>query len=80
MNIGQGGESVIIGVPKEIKKNEYRVSITPPAVDALVSKGHQIIFETNAGIGSGISDEDFTSVGAILSPDAKTVYQNIFEK
>jgi len=66
---------VIIGVPKEIKKNEYRVSITPPAVDALVSKGHQIIIETQAGVGSGISNEDYTSVGAILSPDAKTVYQ-----
>ena len=64
-----------IGVPKEIKKNEYRVSITPPAVDALVSKGHQIIIETQAGVGSGISNEDYTSVGAILSPDAKTVYQ-----
>jgi alanine dehydrogenase len=66
---------MIIGVPKEIKKNEYRVSITPPAVDALVSKGHQIIIETQAGVGSGISNEDYTSAGAILSPDAKTVYQ-----
>ncbi|MBT8364193.1 MAG: alanine dehydrogenase, partial [Deltaproteobacteria bacterium] len=66
---------MIIGVPKEIKKNEYRVSITPPAVDALVSKGHQIIVETQAGVGSGISNEDYTSAGAILSPDAKTVYQ-----
>jgi len=66
---------VIIGVPKEIKKNEYRVSITPPAVDVLVSKGHQIIIETQAGEGSGISNEDYTSAGAILSPDAKTVYQ-----
>jgi len=66
---------VIIGVPREIKKNEYRVSITPPAVDALVSKGHQIIIETQAGVGSGISNEDYTSAGAILAPDAKTVYQ-----
>jgi alanine dehydrogenase len=66
---------VIIGVPREIKKNEYRVSITPPAVDALVSKGHQIIIETQAGEGSGISNEDYTSAGAVLAPDAKTVYQ-----
>ena len=66
---------MIIGVPKEIKKNESRVSITPPAVDALVSKGHQIIIETQAGVGSGISNEDYTAAGAILSPDAKTVYQ-----
>ena len=66
---------MIIGVPREIKKNEHRVSITPPAVDALVSKGHQIIIETQAGVGSGISNEDYTSAGAILAPDAKTVYQ-----
>ncbi|MGD9151105.1 MAG: alanine dehydrogenase, partial [Desulfobacterales bacterium] len=66
---------MIIGVPREIKKNEHRVSMTPPAVDALVSKGHQIIIETLAGTGSGISDEDYTSAGANLAPDAKTVYQ-----
>ena len=74
LNIGQGGESVIIGVPREIKKNEYRVSITPPAVNALVSKGHQVLIETQAGAGSGISNEDYTSAGANLAPDAKTVY------
>jgi len=66
---------LIIGVPKEIKRNEYRVSITPPAVDALVSKGHQIIIETQAGTGSGIADEDYTAVGATIALDAKTVYQ-----
>jgi alanine dehydrogenase len=75
INTGQGGESVIIGVPREIKKNEYRVSITPPAVNALVSKGHHIIIETRAGAGSGISDEEYTAAGAKLAPDAKAVYQ-----
>ena len=66
---------MIIGVPREIKKNEYRVSITPPAVNALVSKGHQIIIETQAGAGSGISDEEYSAAGANLAPDAKAVYQ-----
>jgi alanine dehydrogenase len=66
---------VNIGVPKEIKKGEYRVSITPPAVETLVSKGHRIIIETQSGAGSGISDIDYTSAGATLAPDAKTVYQ-----
>ena len=66
---------MIIGVPREIKKSEHRVSITPPAVDALVSKGHQILIEIQAGEGSGISDEDYTSAGANLAPDAKSVYQ-----
>jgi alanine dehydrogenase len=59
---------VIIGVPREIKKSEHRVSITPPAVDALVSKGHQILIEIQAGEGSGISDEVYTSAGANLAP------------
>ena len=66
---------MIIGVPREIKKNEHRVSITPPAVDALVSRGHQIIIETQAGAGSGISDADYTAAGANLAADARTVYQ-----
>jgi alanine dehydrogenase len=71
----KGGKSLIIGVPREIKKNEHRVSITPPAVDALVSRGHQIIIETQAGAGSGISDADYTAAGANLAADARTVYQ-----
>ena len=71
----KGGKSLIIGVPREIKKNEHRVSITPPAIDALVSRGHQIIIETQAGAGSGISDADYTAAGANLAADARTVYQ-----
>jgi alanine dehydrogenase len=66
---------VIIGVPREIKKNEYRVSMTLPAVDALVSGGHQIIVETRAGAGSGIADAHYTAAGANLAPDARTVYR-----
>ena len=66
---------MIIGVPREIKKNEHRVSATPPAVDALVSRGHQIIIETRAGAGSGISDADYTAAGANLAPDARTIYR-----
>ena len=66
---------MIIGIPKEIKRNEHRVSITPSAVDALVSKGHQIFIEAQAGVGSGIPDEDYTAAGAVLAPDAKTAFQ-----
>ncbi|MBW2486763.1 MAG: alanine dehydrogenase [Deltaproteobacteria bacterium] len=66
---------MIIGVPREIKENEYRVSMTLPAVDALVSRGHQIIIETRAGAGSGIADADYTAAGANLAPDARTVYR-----
>ena len=44
---------MIIGLPKEIKKNEYRVAATPSAVAALVRKGHTVLFEADCGVGSG---------------------------
>ena len=53
---------MIIGVPKEIKKNEYRVPLTPPGVEALVSRGHEVVMETNAGSGIGISDDAYKDV------------------
>ncbi len=55
---------MIIGVPKEIKNNENRVAITPDGVHALVAKGHQVLIEKSAGVGSGIEDEDYKLVGA----------------
>ena len=56
---------MIIGVPKEIKNNENRVAITPAGVDALVKAGHRVLIETQAGAGSGFTNEDYTSVGAV---------------
>lgn len=61
---------MIIGVPKEIKNNENRVAITPAGVKVLSSKGHRVIIEENAGIGSGISNEDYISAGAEIIPAA----------
>ncbi|MBU3112271.1 alanine dehydrogenase [Clostridium lacusfryxellense] len=55
---------MIIGVPKEIKNNENRVAITPDGVHALVIKGHQVLIEKSAGVGSGIEDTDYELVGA----------------
>ena len=65
---------MIIGVPKEIKNNENRVAITPAGVYAMVSKGHQVVIQTTAGIGSGISDQEFIQAGAEIMPDAKAVF------
>ncbi len=65
---------MIISVPKEIKKNEYRVSITPAGVETLVSKGHELIIETKAGIASGISDEDYEAAGARIAADSRAIY------
>ena len=45
---------MLIGIPKEIKNNENRVALTPAGVHSLVGKGHQVLIETNAGLGSGL--------------------------
>ena len=55
---------MIIGVPKEIKDNENRVSTTPGGVHEYVSRGHQVIVETAAGAGSGFRDDEYRAAGA----------------
>jgi alanine dehydrogenase len=67
---------MIIGVPKEIKNNENRVAITPAGVDTLIQAGHEVLVETGAGIGSGFSDEEFTSHGAKIMPSAAETWNN----
>ncbi len=63
-----------IGVPKEIKTQEYRVGLVPAGVHAFTSHGHEVLVETGAGKGSGIEDADFEKAGARIVPDAATVY------
>jgi alanine dehydrogenase len=65
-----------IGVPKEIKTNENRIALVPAGAETLVSAGHSVLIETDAGIGSGFTDEDYTSVGAKIAPDADTVWRD----
>ena len=63
-----------IGVPREIKNHEYRVSITPAAARELVDHGHEVLIETGAGLGAGLDDTDYTKIGARIAPDAKTIF------
>lgn len=65
---------MIIGVPKEVKNNEYRVALQPVGVESLVRAGHQVIIETQAGVGSGIEDEQFVRAGAKVVSRASDVY------
>ena len=65
-----------IGVPKEIKTNENRIALVPAGAEALISNGHSVLIETGGGLGSGFTDEDFTSVGAKIAPDAATVWKD----
>lgn len=57
---------MIIGVPKEIKTNELRVSLIPGGVTLLKSYGHQVLVEHGAGLGSGFTDEEYENAGAVL--------------
>jgi len=65
---------MIIGVPKEIKNNENRVAITSAGVKGLTEAGHTVIIEKEAGIGSGISDEEYRKAGAELLDEAREVF------
>ena len=63
-----------IGVPKEVKNHEYRVAITPVGVHELVAHGHEVHVQSGAGVGSGITDEEFAAEGARIVPDADTAW------
>lgn len=66
---------MIIGIPKEIKDNEYRVSLPPGGVRELTRRGHQVIVQANAGAGSGFSDDEYTQAGASVAQTADEVWQ-----
>ena len=63
-----------IGVPREIKNHEYRVSLTPAAARELIDHGHEVLIETGAGLGAGLDDTEYTKIGARIAPDAKTIF------
>src|SRR5437762_2949564 len=63
-----------IGVPAEIKDNEYRVGMTPSGARDLTADGHQILVQKGAGNGSGFADEEYEAAGARILPDADATY------
>jgi len=65
---------VRIGVPREIKPDEYRVGMMPVGVETLVRAGHEVTVEKGAGVGSGFADEDYEKAGAKLVPTAADVF------
>ncbi|QDU59626.1 Alanine dehydrogenase [Planctomycetes bacterium Pan216] len=66
---------MIVGVPKEVKQHEYRVSLLPVGVEELINRGHQVVIEAEAGSGSGISDEEYADLGAKIVPKATDVFE-----
>ncbi len=64
-----------VGVPKEVKNNEYRVAITPSGVHELARQGHDVYVEADAGVGSSIPDQEYVAAGAKILPTADEVWQ-----
>ena len=67
-------KAMIIGVPKEIKNNENRVALTPAGVAEFKKNGHTVYIQTQAGLGSGFSDEEYVKAGASILPTIEEVY------
>ena len=67
-------QTMIIGVPKEIKDQEHRVAMTPAGVQGLTARGHQVLIERGAGQGAGMGDEEYAAVGAEVVPRAADLY------
>jgi alanine dehydrogenase len=65
---------MLIGVPREIKVHEYRVGLVPAGVRELTAAGHQVIVETGAGEGIGLSDAEYRAAGATIAPSAAEVF------
>jgi alanine dehydrogenase len=66
---------VRIGVPKEVKNNEFRVGLTPSSVREVVAHGHEVTVETGAGLGIGKSDDDYLAAGASIAASEKNVFE-----
>lgn len=65
---------MIVGVPREIKQDEYRVAMLPVGVEELVQSGHRVLIESTAGHGSGIADDEFVACGGEIVESGETIF------
>src|SRR5712691_5702589 len=70
------GCAMIVGVPSEIKTDEYRVAMIPVGVEELTRAGHKVLIQAGAGQGSGISDEQYRQNGADIVANAEDVWRH----
>lgn len=75
LEVKQRGQKIKIGIPSDFSKVEYRVPLTPQAVDLLVSYGHEIFIETNAGKAANYTDREYRDVGAVIVDTKEEVFQ-----
>ncbi|WP_026875775.1 alanine dehydrogenase [Jiangella gansuensis] len=66
---------MLVGIPTEVKNNEYRVAITPAGVHEFVRNGHEVLVQAGAGLGSSVRDEEYQAAGARIVPDADAVWE-----
>ena len=66
---------MIVGVPREIKSDEYRVALLPVGAEELVRRGHQVIIEAGAGLGSGLPDHEYLEAGASLAARPEEIFK-----
>src|SRR5258708_15868394 len=71
----QGREVMLVGVTKEIKTDEYRVAMIPVGVEELTRLGHRVLIQAGAGQGSGISDDQYASLGAEIVAEAADIWR-----
>jgi alanine dehydrogenase len=69
------GARYVVGVPREIKTDEYRVAMIPVGVEELTRAGHRVLIQAGAGQGSGISDEQYAANGAEIVPEAASLWE-----
>jgi len=75
LEIQRKGKKITIGIPSDFSKVEYRIPLTPEGVELLVSYGHEIYIETNAGKASSYSDEEYRNAGAVIVDKKEEVFQ-----
>ena len=73
--LGRAGGRLWIGIPREIRRGEQRLALTPEAVDILVMAGHKVWVETDAGLGISYSDNHYSEAGAEIVSSPAEVYQ-----
>ena len=66
---------MIVGVPREIKADEYRVAMLPVGAEELAQRGHTVLFESGAGLGSGIADAQYQAAGASIVATAAEIWE-----
>src|SRR3982751_2309499 len=75
MKRSKGGQAMIVGVPKEVKSDEYRVAMLPVGAEELTTAGHTALVEAGAGQGSGIMDAQYEAAGATIVADAAEIWR-----